>query len=121
MNRIVYITLLGIPFLFISCQSQDKGVTENERIVLFEQVWNKINDHFYDPNFNGIDWNKKYTVYKTKIKNCNNTDSLFLILNKMLFELNSSHCGVGLLSELDNVISPYIFKKGEIGIDIRIN
>ena len=46
--------------------------------------------------------------------------TLAIKLNKMLFELNSSHCGVGLVSELDNVVSPYIFKNGGIGIDIRI-
>ena len=49
-----------------------------------------------------------------------NTDTLFFLLNEMLFELNSSHCGVGLLSELDNDVSPYLFKNGDIGLDIRI-
>jgi len=95
-------------------------MTKSERLEIFEQVWSNVNEHFYDPNFNGIDWNKKHIEYKTKIENCNNTDTLFFLLNKMLFELNSSHCGVGLLSELDKAISPYIFSNGEIGIDIRI-
>ena len=95
-------------------------MTKNERIEIFEQVWNNVNEHFHDQKFNGIDWEQKHIEYKTKIENCNNTDTLYLLLNKMLFELNSSHCGVGLLSELDNVVSPYIFENGEVGIDIRI-
>jgi len=120
MKNIVFIALLSISLLFTSCQSQEKGMTMSDRIDLFEQVWSSVNEHFYNPDFNGINWQKKRIEYKTKIENCSNTDSLFLILNKMLFELNSSHCGVGLLSELDNVVSPYIFSNGEIGIDIRI-
>ena len=95
-------------------------MTESQRIKIFEQVWNNVNEHFYDSNFNGIDWEKKHIEYKAKIEDCNNSDTLFSLLNKMLFELNSSHCGVGLLSELDQAVSPYIFSNGEIGIDIRI-
>lgn len=111
---------MSVFLLFNSCQSQEKGMAKSERIEIFEQVWNNVNEHFYDPNFNGVDWEKKHLEYKTKIENCDNTDTLFLLLNKMLFELNSSHCGVGLLTELDQAVSPYIFSNGEIGIDIRI-
>jgi carboxyl-terminal processing protease len=122
MNKITYSILLSISFLYNSCQlqSNEQGLKEIENVAIFDQVWNTVNEQFYDPNFNGVDWEKRFFEYKTKIKNCNNTDSLFLLLNKMLFELNSSHCGVGLLTELDNVVSPYIFKNGEVGIDIRI-
>ncbi len=111
--------LLSLLLLFFldSCNGQSK---KGENLETFNQVWNNINEHFYDQDFNNIDWEKKYIEYKSKIDNCNNSDTLFLILNEMLFELNSSHCGVGLLSELENVVSPYIFKNGDIGIDIRI-
>lgn len=111
---------MSISLFLNSCQSQEKGKTKNDRIETFEQVWNNVNEHFYDSDFNGIDWNKKHLEYKARIENCNNTDSLFLLLNKMLFELNSSHCGVGRVSELDKAVSPYIFSNGEVGIDIRI-
>jgi len=120
MNGFKYIFFFIFPFIFISCQAQEKVMTRSERIQIFEHVWNTVNEHFYDPNFNGIDWNKKHDEYKTKIENCNSTDDFFSLLNKMLFELNSSHCGVGLLSELSQAVSPYIFSNGEIGIDIRI-
>ncbi len=120
MNRILYIILFSVSLFLNFCQSQEKGMTKSERIEIFEQVWNNVNEHFYDSSFNGIDWDNKHIEYKTKIENCNNTDTLFLLLNKMLFELNSSHCGVGLLSELEKAVSPYIFSNGEIGIDIRV-
>ncbi len=94
--------------------------TKTEQVVLFEQVWGMVNNHFYDSNFNGVNWNKTFHEYKVKIENCKNTDTLFYLLNRMLFKLNSSHCGVGLVSKLKDVVSPYIFKSGEIGIDIRI-
>jgi carboxyl-terminal processing protease len=122
MNKIIPLFLFIILILFNSCQSgkNKQDATEKESIAVFEQIWNNVNEHFYDQNFNGVDWDNKYKEYKGKIENCNNTDTLLLRLNKMLFELNSSHCGVGLLSELDHNLSPYLFKDGEVGIDIRI-
>lgn len=119
-TRILFIILFSILFLFNSCESREKELTKNDRSEIFEQVWENVNQYFYDPNFNGIDWKKKYTQYKPQIEECNSTDSFFSLLNKMLFELNSSHCGVGLLSNLNKAISPYIFSNGEIGIDVRI-
>lgn len=122
MSKITYIITLGTFLLLNSCLSQDHGkiLTESERLDLLNQVWNTVNEQFYDPHFNGINWQAKYEQYKPLIANSSQTDSLFTLLNKMLFELNSSHCGIGLLSSLKNNASPYIFMDGTIGIDIRV-
>jgi len=120
MNKITFILILAFYLFFSSCQLNENEKKLVNRIDLFEQIWSTVNEHFYDQKFNGIDWDKKRLEYKTKIEGCDNTNSFILLLNKMLFELNSSHCGVGLVSELDKVVSPYIFSNGEIGIDIRI-
>lgn len=90
---------------------------KTERLKIFEQVWETVNEEFYDENFNGVNWNNIKAKYRTKITE---SDSLFTHLNDMLFELNSSHCGVGLLSDITKILSPYIFNEATIGIDIRI-
>ncbi len=95
-------------------------MTEKQRLDVFEQVWKLVNEHFHDADFNGVDWQKMRREYEPGIAACTNTDSLSLLLNDMLFELNSSHCGVGPLSEIERVISPYLFAAGDIGIDVRI-
>jgi len=122
MSKIAYIIILSVSIFFNSCQSQQKEayLTKSDRLVLFDRVWNIVNEQFYDQNFNGADWGKKYSEYKPLIEKAENADTLFILLNKMLFELNSSHCGIGLLSKLINDVSPYLFMDGEIGIDIRI-
>ena len=103
-----------------NAQTENDNYAKNTGIEIFEQTWNIVNEQFYDPNFNGINWDEKHKEYKTKITNCNSIDTLFELINQMLFELNSSHCGVGLITELKNVVSPYIFSSGETGLDIRI-
>lgn len=122
MRMIIHIITLVSTLVLNSCQAQDhRGImTLRERLDLFDQVWNTVNEQFYDPHFNGINWQATYEQYKPLIANCSQTDSLFTLLNKMLFELNSSHCGIGLHSSLKNNASPYIFMEGTIGIDIRV-
>ncbi|NOX87139.1 MAG: hypothetical protein GXO86_14480 [Chlorobi bacterium] len=122
MNRIIYILIVGFAVLVNSCRLQEtkNGMTKSERLALFDQVWNNVNEQFYDPDFNGVDWQANYDKYKPRIENCTQTDSLFILLNTMLFDLNSSHCGVGMISEMEKNVSPYLFAEGTIGIDIRI-
>jgi hypothetical protein len=63
-------------------------LTESERLDLLNRVWNTVNEQFYDLHFNGINWQAKYEQYKPLIANSSQTDSLFTLLNKMLFEMN---------------------------------
>ncbi|MFQ5752603.1 MAG: hypothetical protein ACE5HI_11455 [bacterium] len=122
MVKIIYKIALGAILFLNSCQSRDQAgiTTTEERLDLFNRFWNAVNEQFYDPHFNGVNWQALYEQYQPLIANCSQTDSLFILLNKMLFELNSSHCGIGRLSDIKKNVSPYIFMDGTIGIDIRI-
>jgi C-terminal peptidase prc len=113
-----FLKIAFLIFLCISCQYREKP--KNENLILFDKVLDIINKNYYDPNFNGVNWKENQETYRAKIKYCKNTDSFFCLLNEMLFELNSSHCGIGLLSEIEKNASPYIFSKGQTGLDIRI-
>lgn len=120
MSKLPYILITTILCLFLSCQRKGTGMTKTQRIDIFEQIWGNVNQYYYDADFNGVDWDKKRVEYRDRIARISSIDSLFLVLNQMLFELNSSHCGVGLLSELHKDVSPYVFSNGETGIDIRL-
>jgi C-terminal processing protease CtpA/Prc/DNA-binding LytR/AlgR family response regulator len=98
----------------------NKANQENDKIDILDFVWSSINTKFYDSNFNNVNWRNEYQIIKPIVSACRNDDSLFFLLNQMLFKLNSSHCGIGLISDFSNVASPYLFGKGDIGIDIRI-
>jgi len=122
MNKVIYILLSFTLLLLNGCKSPEKNriTTKTDRIELYDRVWNTVNEQFYDPNFNDVDWKAKYEEYKPLVENCTENDSLFILLNDLLFELNSSHCGIGPISKLENNLSPYLFADGIIGIDIRI-
>lgn len=57
----------------------------------FEQVWQTVNENFYDPNFNGADWQALYEEYRLRTDQARSQPELAQIINQMLSELNASH------------------------------
>ncbi|MBE9189066.1 PDZ domain-containing protein [Gloeocapsopsis crepidinum LEGE 06123] len=57
----------------------------------FEQVWKTVNDNFFDPNFNGINWQEIHEKYRTQANQARSKAELARIINQMLSELRTSH------------------------------
>ena len=57
----------------------------------FERVWQTIDDDFYDPDFNGVDWANIKATYEPLAKQAQSRAELARTINQMLDELNTSH------------------------------
>ena len=57
----------------------------------FDKVWGIINDEFWDPNFNGVDWEDAKKRYRPKALAAKDHESFAAIVNQMLGELKTSH------------------------------
>lgn len=66
-----------------------------EKEEMFWQAWSALRDTFFDPNFNGVDWNGVRAEYAPRIAGAANPDEVRRLLSLMVGELNSSHSGVG--------------------------
>jgi C-terminal processing protease CtpA/Prc len=97
--------------------TQSSTTIENLRI--FEEVWNTVNETFYDPEFGGLDWDAVHEEYEQLISAAENDEVFYQLLNQMLWELNVSHVGVGPVDIWPSV-EPVALGKGEIGIDVRL-
>src|SRR6266404_9423593 len=65
--------------------------TPEVRKKTFEKVWETVRDKFFDPNFNGVDWNKLRERYGPLVDSVKTDDELYATLNRMLTELRISH------------------------------
>lgn len=61
------------------------------RQEIFEEVWQTINEKYYDPNFNGVNWQEVKTRYRPQIENAKSDDDFYFLLRKMTSELSDSH------------------------------
>jgi Tol biopolymer transport system component/C-terminal processing protease CtpA/Prc len=67
---------------------------EREKMEVFQQAWSYQRDHFYDPNFHGVDWEAVRAAYAPRVAGARTPDELRRLLSLMVGELNASHLGV---------------------------
>ena len=65
--------------------------TPEVRQKTFQKVWEIVRDKFFDPNFNGVDWNKVHERYAPLVGSVKSDSELYQLLGRMLGELHTSH------------------------------
>ncbi len=65
-----------------------------EKDQVFEESWRMIRDGFYDPGFNGHDWNALKAEYKPWVMAASTSRDFRYMFNFMLGQINASHMGM---------------------------
>jgi carboxyl-terminal processing protease len=58
---------------------------------IFDEVWQTVNDNFYDPNFSGVDWPSMRRKYQPQAQQAQTSAAVSEVINQMLAELKASH------------------------------
>ncbi|MBN2236952.1 MAG: PD40 domain-containing protein, partial [Bacteroidales bacterium] len=64
-----------------------------EREYIFSHTWKQVNDKFYAPDLNGLDWKLYKDAYQAFLPSVTNNYDFADLLGEMLGELNGSHTG----------------------------
>lgn len=75
---------------------------EKEREQLFEHVYIRTKNIFYEPTFHGNDWEMLYREYQKYLPHIGNSYEFSEMLSEMLGELNVSHSGARYSTSIDN-------------------
>jgi Tol biopolymer transport system component/C-terminal processing protease CtpA/Prc len=67
-----------------------------EKAAVFQQAWQYLNDNFFDPEFNGIDWKAARAKYAPLVAGSHTPDEERRIVSLMIGDLNSSHSGISM-------------------------
>src|SRR5689334_1693128 len=60
-------------------------------IAVFDEVWQLVDRHFYDPHFRGHDWAAMRNQYRPLAKAAPDADAQAVIIDQMLSSLGASH------------------------------
>jgi carboxyl-terminal processing protease len=82
------LVFLLLSFLVLPARSLPKQLPT---LAVFDEVWQKVNDNFYDPRFNGVDWKAMRSKYEPLVKQTKSEEEVSVVINRMLSELNTSH------------------------------
>lgn len=69
----------------------DQSTEAGKRRETFELVWQTVNKSFYDPTFNGVDWQAVHDRYAPQAARANSDTELYAVLQLMVNELRKSH------------------------------
>ena len=64
-----------------------------ERDYMFDHVWIRTKNIFYEPTFHGIDWDMMRKEYEPLLPHIGNSYEFSELLSEMIGELNVSHAG----------------------------
>lgn len=84
----------------ISGEMEYDAVKEFEK--MFDHVYIRTKNIFYEPTFHGNDWDMLYKEYQKYIPHISNGYEFSEMLSEMLGELNVSHAGARFSSNIDN-------------------
>jgi tricorn protease len=65
-----------------------------EREQVFNESWRVMKFRFYDPQMNGVDWNKMKQMYEPLIAYTADQEEMHNVILEMIGELNASHTGI---------------------------
>lgn len=66
-------------------------LSRHDREEIFEEVWETIDEKYFDPSFNGVNWKEVRKRYRTLVDESKNDDEFYSIMKKMVGELHDAH------------------------------
>lgn len=92
LNRFATATLISFSVLLLVWLSSPLPKTlAKPEVKIFEQVWQTVNENFYDPKLNGVDWKAMRQKYEPQAVRTKSTQEVAGVINQMLSELRTSH------------------------------
>jgi carboxyl-terminal processing protease len=61
------------------------------RQAVFERVWKEIHDHYYDPTFNGVNWDEIRSRYLPQVESAKSNEDFYSLMSEMTGELHDAH------------------------------
>src|SRR5437762_13374468 len=68
-----------------------EGAAPPSRADIFQEVWQTVCDNFFDPHFNGIDWDAAQQRFGNEATKARSDEEFSAVINAMLAELRTSH------------------------------
>lgn len=71
--------------------TQSSNIKQAKPVTILNEAWQKVNENFFDPKFNGVDWKAMQAKYEPLAKQAKSIEEVSPVINQMLSELNTSH------------------------------
>jgi carboxyl-terminal processing protease len=79
--------------------------------ALFDKAWSTVDENFYDPGFNGVDWKAVGARYRARIAGVKTDAQFDALVSAMLAEIGTSHL---------YIVAPSASSASKVGVGIEL-
>jgi len=72
-------------------RAASQRLSSKDRKEVFEKIWKDIRDHYYDPSFNGVNWDEVHARYVPLVEAARNDQDFYTLMSGMTGELHDAH------------------------------
>lgn len=90
-RRSIYVILvLGLLFS-MAMGGTSRSLSPKDRVKVFEKVWKDVDEHYYDPEFGGVNWKEIQQRYLPLVQAAKDDKEFYSTLDRMTAELHDAH------------------------------
>ena len=90
-RRPVLAALLFVLVFSIATSGISRSLSPKQREAVFERVWKDVDEHYYDPEFGGVNWKEIHKRYLPLVKSAKDDKNFYSIVDRMTAELHDAH------------------------------
>jgi carboxyl-terminal processing protease len=68
-----------------------ESLSNKDRLDIFEEVWETVDEKYYDSSFNGVNWRDVGNRYRPMLESITSDDEFYALLKRMVGELKDAH------------------------------
>ena len=87
----LHVPVSPAPRVATAAMSKVEAEHASANLRVFDTVWDQVHRKYYDPSFNGLNWDDLARSYGPRAAAAADTRALYETLNEMLGKLNDSH------------------------------
>lgn len=90
-RRSTLAALLFVLVFSVATSGISRSLSPKQREAVFERVWKDVDEHYYDPEFGGVNWKKIHQRYLPLVKSAKDDKNFYSIVDRMTAELHDAH------------------------------
>jgi hypothetical protein len=121
MKKSIFALLILMGFACASCERAFMNDAEPSNPVnVFDYLWNKVDQQYSFFDIKGVDWDSVYEVYRPKVYDDMDSDSLFAVCAAILNTLKDGHTNLFSAFDVSHNDSVYYKMYAEKNIDANV-
>lgn len=69
----------------------ETSLSAEDKTEILEKVWKLIDERYYDPKMNGVNWVNQQRIYRPLIEDTKSDEEFYDVIKKLVGEMNDAH------------------------------